>query len=363
MPVTLADVLPSAAAALGTPGFDNTIGVPSSTHVVVALVDGLGWRQLVEYARDCPFLSSHVGQGAISAAFPSTTPVGLASFGTGMLAGGHGMVGASFLLPETGHVLSPLHWGAEPTPVAVQPEPTVFEAVARSGCYVGTVAPGAYERSGLTRAALRGAAYHPSEHAADRVTSVRSLMAEHRQALLYLYWAELDRAGHEFGVGSAEWRAALTVADDMLAQVHEVLPSGAVMIVTADHGMVNCPPQQRISIDLTPGLSEDLALVTGEPRLRHLYVREGAAASVISRWREVLGERFTVLSREELVDSAWLGAVEEAAADRIGDVVVIAEENWMLTSHTDARVSSLLGQHGSWTPEEMDIPALLLGSP
>ncbi len=41
-------------------------------------------------------------------------------------------MGAAFEYPETGELLSPLQWGAHPPPVAVQPEPTVFEKVARS---------------------------------------------------------------------------------------------------------------------------------------------------------------------------------------------------------------------------------------
>lgn len=365
MTATLADVLPSAAASLGVSGFTNRLGVPESDHAVVALIDGLGWHMLVNFVHDCPFLSQHIRTGVdgpvpIGAAFPSTTPVGLASLGTGLLAGGHGMVGASFLLPETGRVLAPLHWGGEPTPAAVQPEPTVFEMVARTGRSVATVAPSAYQHSGLTRAALRGSVYHSSEGIASRVEGVQAVVATAAQSLTYLYWADLDRAGHEFGIGSPQWRRALVAVDRLLERVHEVLPVGAVIIVTADHGMVNCPPDHRISIELTRDLAEDVRHVAGEPRLRHIYAREGAQEDLHARWQAILGSRFSILTREELIDSGMLGPVDPMIAERVGDVVAVAEQTWMLTSHMDARVSSLVGQHGSWSREEMDIPALIL---
>ena len=360
MSLTLADVLPSAAAALGVEGFHDRLGITPANHVVVCLIDGLGWHQLQKFADSAPFLAQYTAHTPMEAAFPSTTPAGLASLGTGLLSGQHGMVGASFWFPENGRVLSPLQWGGDPVPVAVQPEPTVFEAVARAGRRVVTIAPGAYQHSGLTRAALRGSTYRPSEDVDARVLELRRVLSDHHQSLTYVYWADVDRTGHEFGIGSDRWRAALATADQMVERLHAELPTDAAMIVTADHGMVDCPADFRLSIDLTPGLRDDIVHVAGEPRLRHIYTRPGAQADVITTWQAVLGDRIQILSRQELIDTGRLGPVDGMIAERIGDLVAAAEGQWMLTSHTDARVSSLIGQHGSWSPDEMDIPAVIV---
>ena len=360
MTLTLADILPSAAAALGVEGFHDCLGITPVNHAVVCLIDGLGWHQLQQFSGSAPFLAQQTARTPMETAFPSTTPAGLASLGTGLLSGQHGMVGASFLLPESGRVLSPLQWGGDPVPVAVQPEPTIFEAVARSGRRVVTIAPGAYQHSGLTRAALRGSTYRPSEDIEARVLELRRVLSDDRQSLTYVYWADLDRTGHEFGIGSDRWRAALATADQLVERLHAELPNDAAMIVTADHGMVDCPLECRLSIDLTPGLRDDVVHVAGEPRLRHIYTRPGAQADVIGRWQAILGNRIQVLSRQELIDTGRLGPVDDMISERIGDLVAVAEGQWMLTSHTDARVSSLIGQHGSWTPDEMDIPAVIV---
>jgi len=360
MRVNLADVLPSAASAIGAPSFDNRLELPPVRHAVVCLIDGLGWHVMQRNLEAVPFLSQFGHDAPIACAFPSTTPVGLASLGTGALPGAHGFVGASFLLPETGSVLSPLHWGGDPTPQSVQPDSTVFERVAAAGFTVTTVAPGAYRSSGLTRATLRGAAYQASEGIDDRVEAVRRCLMSDQPSLTYVYWADVDRAGHEFGVDSPQWCQALLLADELVMRLAELLPPGALMVVTSDHGMVNCPDSHRISIDITPGLSHGVRHVAGEPRLRHIYTQEGAQNDVVDAWRAILRDRITVLTREELIDSGTLGPVDVSIDERIGDVVAIAEGEWMLTSHTDTRVSSLRGQHGSWTPDEMDIPAVVL---
>lgn len=319
-------------------------------------MDGLGDRLLTRHADLAPALAGLTG-GPIIAPFPTTTPVGLGSLGTGLLPGAHGLVGASFLLPEIGAVLQPLHWGADPSPLAVQPESTVFERAVRAGVSTLAAGPAAYAGSGLTRAALRGADYRGCESVGERVDVVRTATAAPGPSLTYVYWAELDRTGHEFGVDSTQWRAALARVDGLVAGLLEVLGRGAVLIVTADHGMVD--GTDRIPVDGERALTDGVAHVAGEPRARHVYARAGAQADVLASWRERLSGSADVLSRRDVVDSGLLGDVDPALEERIGDVVAIARGGTCLTTRADALVSSLIGQHGALTDDERAIPALV----
>jgi len=357
--VSLADVGRSAAAALGVSGFVDRLGIGASQHVVVCLIDGLGWQSLNEHPDKAPFLS-HMGGGSILAAFPTTTPVGLATLGTGELAGRHGLVGASFELPETHEVLAPLQWGSHPHPTAVQPEPTLFETLARAGIRTTTVSPAAYMNSGLTRAVLRGGDYREAEDAAARAAVVRDVLQESGRSFTYVYWGPLDRIGHEFGVGSPQWRDGLHVVDSLIAQLAEALVPDSALLVTSDHGMVTCLKEHRIAIEADSRLTQGIRRVAGEPRVRHLYTRPGAARDVAATWSEVLGARADVMSRHELEESGFLGVVDPDLADRIGDVVAIARDHWMLASTVDPTVSGLLGQHGGLTPDEVLIPGLIV---
>ncbi|MBK9740069.1 MAG: alkaline phosphatase family protein [Actinobacteria bacterium] len=356
--LTLADVGTSAAAAIGVPGFRDTLLVGPCEQVVVCLIDGLGWNLLAGHRQHAPNLTALSG-GTVDAAFPTTTPVGLGAFGTGLLPGAHGLVGASFFLPETGAILSPLHWGDDPPPVVIQPEPTVFEQVARSGARMTTVSPEAYRDSGLTRAVLRGADYRGAEAIEDRLDQVSSVLSVGGPSFTYVYWFELDRIGHEFGVDSDQWRDALGRADALVGRLVDALPVGATLVVTADHGMVDCPPGERIQIEEDAALMLGVERVAGEPRARHVYCVEGAAPDVAAAWREVLGERAQVLTRADIVDGGLMGHVDPSLVERIGDVMAVSRGAAMLASKVDTTVSRLLGQHGALTADEVLIPALV----
>lgn len=355
-PVTLADVGTSAAASLGLAGFTDRLSLGPSRAVVVCLIDGLGWQQLERSTSTAPFLAQMDGR-SIAAAFPTTTPVGLGSLGTGLLAGEHGLVGAAFETPESGEVLAPLQWGHRPSPLAIQPETTVFERVAAQGVTVTTLAPAAHEHSGLTRAVLRGGDYRGVEDVSARVSQVRSLTHAPGPSFTYVYWAELDRVGHEHGVDSAQWRAALGRVDDLVERLCDALGPGASIVVTADHGMVDCPPQARVDIDNEPMLRAGVRRWAGEPRMRHVYTDR--PAEVATAWRAVLGGRADVLTREEAIDRGLLGPVAPDLADRVGDVLAIARGHFVLASSVDALASGLRGQHGGLTPDEVLIPALV----
>jgi hypothetical protein len=270
--------------------------------------------------------------------------------------GTHGLVGASFWVPEFEGVLVPLHWSADMPAVAVQPEATMFEQMQAAGIAVSTVAPEAYRSTGLTRAVLRGGAYLAAEDVKQRVAGVLERTAS-EASFTYVYWAELDRVGHEFGVGSAQWLAALIRADGLVDALRNALPVNARLIITADHGMVNC--ETKISIDTTPEFCAGVRIVSGEPRARHVYCEDGQASAVALRWGHALGDHARVIEREHLLASGLLGEVVDDLADRIGDLVVLAHADVALTSLNDKKVSSLLGQHGSISNEEWEIPCLV----
>ena len=358
----LADVMGSAAAGLGIKGFSDVLGFGEVQHAIVCLLDGLGWSLLKEHGAHAPTLTA-AGGCAIASVFPTTTPSALGSMGTGLLPGAHGLVGASFLLPETDQVLWPLKWKSGPSPIAVQPEPTIFEAVARHGVEVSSIGPAAYEQSGLTRAVLRGGAYRPAEDIVQRVRALQSATSSGGRTLTYVYWAEIDRAGHDSGAGSHQWLEALGRADSLVAGLRDILPADSAMLVTADHGMVNCPSSSRIAIESHPDLVADVLMIAGEPRVRHLYARPMHVRDVVARWSERLGEHARVYTREQILAEGLYGPTDDDYAERIGDVVAVAQGTTSLTSVRDRLSSSLIGQHGALTLAEWQIPAVMLRGP
>jgi hypothetical protein len=369
---TLADVLPGAAAALGVRIERNTLpadplgltaALEGARRVAVLLIDGLGADLLRAHADLAPTLaalSSPVGD--LSAPCPSTTPVSLATLGTGLPPGSHGILGFVTRIPgDEDRTLNHVQWGDDPDPDVWQARRTVFELTADAGIPATAVGPYAYAGSGLTRAVYRGATYTGAVSHGDLVALMLRSLAATPHALVYGYLPELDLTGHVRGVDSASWRAQLILMDRVVEQLVDGLPDDAGLLVTADHGMLDVPPETRLDLDDDDsGLDDGVRLLTGEPRARYVHAEPGAAADVLDRWRAVLGERAWVASREEAVASGVFGDVDGALGERIGDVVALARGTWAFTAtRRDPGPSRLTAYHGSLTATELAIPLLL----
>jgi Type I phosphodiesterase / nucleotide pyrophosphatase len=356
---SLSDVLPSVAAALGVPGEPNTLDLPAGPRYAVLLLDGLGWNLLRRHADLAPYLSSLPGR-VLTAGVPSTTAASLTSLGTGLPPGSHGIVGYSSIVPETGALLNALAWDAPVDPRRWQPHRTVFERIAAAGVATRNVSKTRFDSSGLTAAAFRGSAHRGADSVEDRLDATRFASREGSRSLVYVYDSQLDYIGHGHGSESAYWRKELGAADSLAQRVRAALPKDAVLLVTADHGMVDIAPDQRIDLDADPALTDGLRLIGGESRFRHLYCVDGAAPDVVQTYRERLGDLALVLSREEAVERGWFGQVEDRVAPRIGDVVVASlGPVALVAARRFAQEAALIGLHGSLTEDEMAIPLLI----
>jgi hypothetical protein len=358
---SLADVLPSIAGALSVPGETDVLGLPKAARYAVLLLDGMGWNLLRRHADVAPYLSSLLPTGrSLTAGVPSTTAVSLTSLGTGLPPGAHGIVGYSAIVPESGALMNALSWDAPVDPLAWQPHRTVFERVAAAGVATRNVSKARFENSGLTIAAFRGTAHRGADTVEERLDAARFASREGSSSLIYVYDSQLDYTGHGLGCESWQWRKELAAADLFASKVRDALPRDAVLVVVADHGMMDVAPADRVDLDAEPELTDGLRLVGGESRFRHLYCRDGALDDVLATYRARLGDQALVLSRDEAVALGWFGAVDERVAPRLGDVVVAATGAVALVLGAQfPQEAALVGLHGSLTPDEMLIPLLI----
>jgi Type I phosphodiesterase / nucleotide pyrophosphatase len=367
----LADVTPSLFAALGVPGFGNRLAVAEASVVCLFLIDGLGWELLADHAADAPFLTSLVSTGhPISAGFPATTAVSVATLGTGLPAGQHGIVGYTFALPGE-PLLHALTWRGigrghhedlreRLVPEQVQPNPTTLELASAAGVQVSVVAPPVQNGSGLTRGALRGGRFHSAYALGDLIAKVSLALTAGTRSFCYAYHGDLDLMGHLYGPGSTAWRLQLREVDRLAAGIAEELPPGGLLAVVADHGMVRLREDQVVDVDTTPALLAGVRLVGGDIRARHVYAHRGAESDVLAAWRAVLGDRATVVSRDEAVDRGWFGPqVDDLVRPRIGDVVTASRaDGGVVRSEAEPLESRMVGHHGSLSSAEQLVPFL-----
>ncbi|WP_380168027.1 alkaline phosphatase family protein [Jannaschia sp. R86511] len=373
---SLAQLLPSVAGAIGVPGHTDTVGLGEHQRVCTVLVDGLGARLLAERGGHAPFLRRAAASQPsgvpteLRTAVPSTTATALATLGTGCEPGRHGVIGYRAFEPGGLRVVNHLTWPADLDAETYQPCRTVFERVADAGVPATMVGPAAFEGSGLTRAALRGPAYVRAESLEARVDAAVAVLAATPRAMVNVYWGDVDKTGHAKGWLSHAWAQELERVDAALADLRRRAPRDALVVVTADHGMVDCPPEALFDVADRPGLRTDVLATAGEPRLLQLRVRPGRAEQVADRWREALGERAWVLTSTEAVAAGWFGDTtapagadpRDAVMERVGEVLVAARGDLaVVDSERDDRAAlSMVGQHGSLTDDETAVPLVRL---
>jgi hypothetical protein len=365
---SLADLLPSAAAVLGVPGPDPlglSARLDGIRRLAVLLVDGLGSRQLPQAAPHGPTLAQLAAEPdarELTAGFPSTTPTSLVTFGTGAPPGAHGVLGFFLNVPGTSRVLNHIRWGDDPDPRQWQPVEPVYARVAAHGVETTVVSHPEFEGSGLTVAAYRGARYRGAFGVDAVAAGMLAALRAAPRALVCGYFGDVDRTGHQYGVDSAEWREAVADVDRLVRMVAEGLPADAALLVTADHGQLNVPADRRFDIGADPRLAAGVTVVAGEPRVRYLHVRPGAVDDVIAAWRAVLGPAAWVVPRAEAVAAGWYGQVAPQHLARIGDVVAVCGEDYVILANgvEPDSVNRMIAFHGSYTPVEMSVPLLVV---
>jgi len=365
---SLADVLPSCLAAVT--GEANALGLPRVERAVIVLVDGLGANALKARAGHARTLAGALTQASvIESGFPTTTASALATLTTGALPGQHGLVGYTVLDTVNDRMIKQLSgWDAALDPASWQSVPTQFERAASTGLDAVAIAPERYRETGFTKGVLRGARFLGGNTIADRVAATIEWLRSGVAGIAYLYIPEVDMAGHANGLDSAEWTDRLEIVDAAVRELTAALGTSDGLIVTADHGVLDIPEHGHIFVDAHPPLLDGIRFVAGEPRCLQLHFAPDASAAVraatLESWRTAESGRAWIATRDEAIAAGWFGAVKPEVEPRIGDILIAARKT---VAYYDSRTivpgsHGMIGQHGSWSLDELRIPVLRFGA-
>lgn len=359
----LSDLSQSVFSSLGLPETENSLGIApnEARRECIVLIDGMGMNALKLVGSTLPIFQQLKHQTQLSATFPSTTSSSLTSLGTGRHVGSHGMVGYTMRVPHSGspeRLLNALKWDERVDPHMWQSQKTLFERGSEHGLKVSHVAAKRYEDTGFTRAALRGANYR-GVNVIDDMVRETGLALRDSGSFAYVYINDVDDASHREGLGSEKFHSAMARAAELITKLVENLPKGSRMWITADHGMIN--RDDFCVLGKGNDLLQNVSLLGGEPRVRYLYLRPGTIEETRSQWQDYLGDKITIYSREEAINRELFGPdVEERNIERIGDLIVIANHNFILVEPDREELQlAMVGHHGGVTAAETEIPLLM----
>ena len=326
-----------------------------ANRIVMMVVDGLGWRQLLDHRSLAPGLLG-MEAAPISTVAPSTTATALTSLVTGADPRQHGILG--YRIDLDGLVMNTLSWYGgrdgerrnlrhQFPPSTVQPVPPFC------GRRVPVVTRAEHLGTAVTDAHLAG-----SELRGWRSTS--SIGVEVNEALdqganfVYAYYDGVDKIAHERGFGRF-YDAELSLTDRLVTDLCESVPAGTTVVVVADHGQV------QTGDDIVHLDADVLRLVdhqSGEGRFRWLHARDGRVDDLVDLCRRYTSMAW-VMTRDEVVASRWFGeSGDPSFLRRLGDVALIPFTNVSFDDPDDSGHFPLVCRHGSLTDEEIEVPLL-----
>jgi hypothetical protein len=342
---------------LGPSGAPRPDWIPAAAadaqQVVLLVLDGLGWEQLQARLHLAPTLAAMSG-GPITTVAPTTTATALTSIATGLTPGEHGLVGYRF--DVGGDVMNVLRWHTDKggdarrahEPRRMQPfEPFMGHAVP-------VVSKAELENSGFTAAHLRGSVPKGWRAPSSLPVTVGQLLRD-GERFVYAYYDGVDKIAHERGFGPY-YDAELAAADHLVESVVRALPTGAALVVTADHGQVHVGTN---TLPPSPDLARFTHHSSGEGRFRWLHAKPGATDDLAAAATEAHADVAWVVTRQQMLDEHWFGpTVSPPVQARLGDVALVTHADVSFDDPADSGPYPLVCRHGSLTAAEVYVPLI-----
>jgi predicted AlkP superfamily pyrophosphatase or phosphodiesterase len=330
------------------------VSLPGAGQRLLLVLDGLGWDQLQDRHVIAPTLAAMAG-GPITTVAPSTTAAALTSITTGLTPAEHGIIGYRMLID--GEVLNCLRWGTKTWPDAreIIPPSTLQPYAPFLGEPLPLVTKAEFRRSGFSEAHLRGGRIAGYRTTAVLVHETARLLREDEK-VVYAYYDGIDKVAHEYGLGSA-YDAELAFVDRLVADMLAAAPSGTTVVITADHGQVDCGHELR---PIDPEVLALTVQLSGEGRFRWLHAGRGRGRDLVEAAEACHGSVAWVRTFDQMRDEHWFGdVVGEEVRARLGDVALVPFEATAFADPDDTGPFELIGRHGSLTSAEMLVPCLV----
>ena len=295
---------------------------PVGQHFLFVLLDGMGMNLLEAALPPTSFLRRHLVQ-AMHSVFPATTTAALNSLASAVYPSAHGLPGWTIRTTTSAGV----EITATPLPFIEDGSAAPLSKVGVTPTELFRTTPiyNSYRRPAHQISAYAGTAFSdystgwcPSTKT-DSISAAIDAIAERWRAAdigeTFTYWynPEPDSASHKHGWRSEEVAAALVALDaglERLWSTTQGVRGGRTIVVSADHGHLECHGEQTMVLGAQPEDEELVSLLrcnpTVEPRTPGFHVREGTIEGLNRRGRFAeafrasrFGRHFALLTTDE----------------------------------------------------------------
>lgn len=336
-------------------------------NVVLIVFDGMGTDMLERNLPKSNFLRKHRVDN-LTSVFPSTTAAAMTSYYTGVSPNEHGWLGWSLYFKEFCRAID-IFTNVDSytkTPISklsaaefVMPYETIYREISESiigDIQTYTIAPPGVNIYGDGN-------FHKTADKFERVTElIKLICAVEQNTFTYVQWNSPDDTAHREGCYSDRVTDKLTALSSHIEELGSSL-TDTLIIVTADHGMVDIT--EEIRIDQIPEIADCLVVPPFvESRAAACYVKYDRRTDFERACHNYFCNDFMLFSRNDIIAKGILGKGKShpKTIDFIGDYMLCAIGSKSIRYQTlnEKPKTPPKANHGGLTDEEMIIPLIVV---
>jgi predicted AlkP superfamily pyrophosphatase or phosphodiesterase len=317
--------------------------------VILISIDGFRPDYLDRY--QAPTLSMLARQGVrakwMTPVYPTVTFTNHYSIATGLYADKHGITGNTFYDPDFKQIFSLRKveevqngrwWLGEPIWVTAEKQGQRAAAF----FFPGTEAEIGSKRPTFWKAFD---AKIPNSERVDAALSWLDLPAPERPTLILTYFGDVDHAGHESSPDSDGVRQAVAEVDKALSRLVDGLKSRGLyerinLIIVSDHGMSRNDFRHAVLLDDCFDTKQaELVLWNGD--IVHIFAKPGMEQAIYSTLKSKAPPHVTVYRKQDIP-----ARFHYSNSRRIGDIVVMADEGWLVGNRENYRPPAQIASGG-----------------
>ena len=361
--------------------------------VILLFVDGFGWRFFQQFAETYPFLKTFLRHGVVSqmtSQFPSTTAAHVTCLHTGLPVGQSGVYEWNYYEPLVDEIITPLLFtyagekkrdSLRQSGIAAEaffPPRTLYQKLKSQGITSYVFQHESYTPSTFSDCVFKGATVRSFKRLPEALSNLVELATTPTLSKTYylLYFDKIDAVCHTYGPQSSQFKEAvdsfLRVMEELLYKQLSGKAGQTLLILTADHGQVEVDPRRtfylnKMNMHIEQYLQRNrvgkLLVPAGSARDMFLHVKEDYVDEVVILLQQRLATIAEVFYTEQLIAQGFFGSSQPSREflARVGNVVILPYQHETVWWYEEGKFDMhFKGHHGGLTPEEMEIPLLLL---
>lgn len=349
----------------------------NSKNVILLVIDGMGFNFLSKYFPKS-FLFENV-RTKMTSIFPSTTAAAMTTFYTGLAPQDHAIPSWFTYLRELGVVSTILPFQIRATRSSLQTQTVSAQNILKveslfKNCKGNQfvflpkeIVGNPYGNVVLSQATQCSYKYGNMKSFFKTMVKVLKKNTDSQSSNFLLgYWPNFDSLCHSKGVAHQDtfnhFTLLLNQLEKFIQSLKQISPQAKILI-TADHGLIDTPPERMLFLEDHPELYKCLTLpLSGEPRAPFFYVRPAKVPQFEAYIQEHLSFAGDLKKGEDLIAENYFGLFQSHPKfeERIGDYVFLMRENYIFNDRLEGEDRSLhIGNHGGVSEDEMYVPLIV----